>query len=276
MPVSRLAVRLAIRIDPTSAVPSEAPMLVAVFCSPPTSGLSSSGTADTVTAPSWEARAPIPSPTSSNGSVTISAEASSSMAASSTTVPANMARSPRRTTRRGLASGRKRGIPIAAISRVIDSGRSRTPVSIADSPSDTDRNSGTTKNSPDCTKNWKKNIRRPPTICVWRKMDGRTSGSSPRSSSRDSQVKNSQSTKAPPRISHKVAEIPHSSGASGLGDTHPHTLERRTPKTARPSPPADSTTPRRSIRGRSPTGSSSIRRASTRIASTIRTSPANT
>jgi hypothetical protein len=55
--------------------------------------------------------------------------------------------------RRGLASGRKRGIPIAAMSSVTDSGRRRTPVSIADRPGDTDRKSGTTKNSPDWTKN---------------------------------------------------------------------------------------------------------------------------
>ena len=77
-------------------------------------------------------------------------------------------------------------------------------------------------------------------------------------------------------MSHSTAEMPNSSGASGLGATHPQTLERSTPKTARPRPAADSTTPTRSIRGRSPGGSSSIRRVSTRIATTISTSPANT
>ena len=56
MPATSVAVRLAIRTDPASAVPSDAPRLVAVFWSPPTSGLSSSGTADTLTLPSWEAR----------------------------------------------------------------------------------------------------------------------------------------------------------------------------------------------------------------------------
>ena len=94
----------------------------------------------------------MPRPSSSSGSATISADASSSMAASSTTVPANMASSASRTTRRGLASGRKRGMPAAAISSVTESGSRRTPVSIAESPSETDRNSGTTKKTPDCTK----------------------------------------------------------------------------------------------------------------------------
>ena len=41
-----------IRSEPAIAVPSEAPRFVIVFWTPPTSGLSSSGTADTVTAPS--------------------------------------------------------------------------------------------------------------------------------------------------------------------------------------------------------------------------------
>ena len=65
----------AIMIEPASAVPSEAPRFVIVFWTPPTSGLSSSGTADTVTAPSCEASAPMPSPISSIGTNTISAPA---------------------------------------------------------------------------------------------------------------------------------------------------------------------------------------------------------
>ena len=68
-------------IEPASAVPSEAPRLVIVFCTPPTSGLSSSGTAETVTAPSCEASAPIPSPIRSIGTKTISGPASASSAA---------------------------------------------------------------------------------------------------------------------------------------------------------------------------------------------------
>ena len=77
-------------------------------------------------------------------------------------------------------------------------------------------------------------------------------------------------------MSHSVAEMPNSSGASGLGATQPHTLERSTPNTARPRPAADSATPTRSIRGCCPGGSSAIRRVSARIPSTISTSPANT
>ncbi len=43
-------------------------------------------------------------------------------------------------------------MPTAATSSVTDSGRIRTPVSSADRPSDTDRNSGIVKNSPACTR----------------------------------------------------------------------------------------------------------------------------
>ena len=57
MPDRNEAVSEVIRIAPASAVPIDAPNCVAVFWSPPTSGLCSSGTAETVTAPSCEARA---------------------------------------------------------------------------------------------------------------------------------------------------------------------------------------------------------------------------
>ncbi len=50
-----LAVKVAIRTEPARAVPSEAPRFVEVFCKPPTSPLTSSGTEETVTAPSWDA-----------------------------------------------------------------------------------------------------------------------------------------------------------------------------------------------------------------------------
>ena len=52
----------AIRTEPASAVPSEAPNWLAVFWRPPTSGLSSSGTAETVTAPELRGEAPHPEP----------------------------------------------------------------------------------------------------------------------------------------------------------------------------------------------------------------------
>ena len=131
--------RAAIRMEPASAVPIEAPRFVAVFCRPPTSGLCSSGTADTVTAPSWEASAPMPRPVSSSGTVTIAAEALAFRLACSDTIPASMASRPSRTIRRGDTFGRKRGIPAAASSSVIDSGRILAPVSSADRPSEIDR-----------------------------------------------------------------------------------------------------------------------------------------
>ena len=109
IPVRNEVVSAAIRIEPARAVPIEAPRLVPVFCSPPTSGLSSSGTADTVTLPSWEASAPIPSPASSSGTVTISAPAAGSMLANRATMPTSMASSPSRTTRRARRRARTAG-----------------------------------------------------------------------------------------------------------------------------------------------------------------------
>ena len=61
------------RIAPDKAVPSEIPRLEKVFWSPPTSPLCSSGSAETVTAPSCDASAPMPSPASSIGQSVISA-----------------------------------------------------------------------------------------------------------------------------------------------------------------------------------------------------------
>jgi hypothetical protein len=136
-----------------------------------------SGTEETVTLPSCDASAPIPRPRSRSGTVTMDAVAFSSTAARSTTSPANIASSASRTTRRGLAFGRKRGIPAAAASRVIERGSKRTPVSIADRPSDTERKSGTTKKTPDWMKYWKRNIRRPVFSCGTFSIPWVTSGS---------------------------------------------------------------------------------------------------
>ena len=127
-------VSAAMRIEPARAVPNEAPRLVIVFWTPPTSGLCSSGTADTVTAPSCDASAPMPSPISSIGTKTISGPASASNEASSTRVPGKQGRNaetndqPRRDTRK------ERGMPSAAASSVSESGRRRTPVSSAREP----------------------------------------------------------------------------------------------------------------------------------------------
>ena len=105
MPVRNDAVSAAIRIEPASAVPSDAPNWVAVFCRPPTSGLSLSGTADTVTAPSCEARPPSPSPINSSGPVTTSAVASTSIAANRTMMPRTTTAIEMLTTRRGDTAG---------------------------------------------------------------------------------------------------------------------------------------------------------------------------
>ena len=129
----------AIRSEPASAVPIDAPRLVAVFWIPPTSGARSSGTAETVTEPSCEASAPIPSPIISIGSSTISGPESTSSAPSRISVPTRSAASPSRTTRRGLALGRSRGIPIAAASSVRESGVSLAPVARAERPRQTER-----------------------------------------------------------------------------------------------------------------------------------------
>ncbi|GAA3071596.1 hypothetical protein GCM10020254_14240 [Streptomyces goshikiensis] len=139
MVVRNELVSTAIMMDPARAVPIEAPRLVEVFWMPPTSELRSSGTADTVTAPSWEASAPIPRPIRSSGTVTTAALESGVRPAIRTTAPTNIASTPMRTTRRGETSGHSLGIPIAAARRVTESGRIRTPVSSADRPSATDR-----------------------------------------------------------------------------------------------------------------------------------------
>ena len=47
-------------------------------------------------------------------------------------------------------------------SSVTDSGRSRTPVATADRPSATDKNSGTAKNRPACSRYWNRNEISPP------------------------------------------------------------------------------------------------------------------
>ena len=77
---------------------------------------------------------------------------------------------PMRETRRGLAfGGRAWGMPTAATSNESESGSSRTPVAIGDSPSTTERNSGTMKNSPAWMRNWKRKVTSRPVSCLTRK-----------------------------------------------------------------------------------------------------------
>jgi hypothetical protein len=127
---------------------------------------------------------------------------------------------------------------------VIESGSRRAPVASADSPRQTERNKGTTKKTPAWTRYWKKNISKPPVSCLFRSISGRMSGSSPRESSRACHRKNTQITNAPASMSHSVGDTPPQDGPPGLAWIQPHSLERSTPKTNRPSPTADSTAPR--------------------------------
>ena len=62
-------------------------------------------------------------------------------------------------------SGRACGMPTAATSSDSESGSSRTPVAIGDSPSTTERNSGTMKNSPAWIRNWNRKVMSPPVSC---------------------------------------------------------------------------------------------------------------
>ena len=87
-------------------------------------------------------------------------------------MPTAPRRSRSSTTRRGDVVGKNFGTPAAASSIVTESGVILIPVSIAESPSATDRYSGTTKKSPIITTNWKKNISSPPVICAVREHRG--------------------------------------------------------------------------------------------------------
>ena len=157
------------------------------------------------------------------------------------------ARKPSCTTRRGEAFGNTLGTPTAASSSVIDSGSSRTPVAIADSPSATDRNSGTAKNSPACSRYWKKNAdaaRRGASRS--RASPGRSAPPRPGRVRRCSHSRKPQSTTPPPRISQITGDSPSHSGAPALGCTKPHAPDFSTPNTTSPRPSAESTVPTRS------------------------------
>ena len=136
-----------------------------MFCRPPTSPLCSSGTAETVTAPSCEASAPDPEAGEEHrpGDDLGGAGVESSRATSTHDADEQRARNPMRhdPARRGVGK-QLRDADRGEEQSVIDSGRIRTPVSIADRPSATERNSGTAKNRPACSRNWKKNDVSPP------------------------------------------------------------------------------------------------------------------
>ena len=160
---------------------------------------------------------------------------------------------------------------------MIDSGSSRTPVAIADSPSATDRNSGTTKNRPACRRYWKKNDDEPAAqrpVPQHRRIDQRGSrraraGGSPTTGRPTARPRRRGSARSP-------ATARATAGAPGLGWTKPHVPERRMPNTTSPRPSADSTVPTRSSRAPCSAGVSAIRRVSARMTSTTSTSPTNT
>ena len=108
-------------------------------------------------------------------------------------------------------------MPAAASSSVIESGRSRTPVSIAESPSATERNSGTAKNSPACSRYWKKNEVSPPRSSGIRRIAGSTSGSRPARAGGSPRRGRATAPTPPPRISQITGDRPSQSGASGFG-----------------------------------------------------------
>ena len=114
-------------------------------------------------------------------------------------MPANKARKPSRTIRRGETWGKSLGTPTAASRRVSESGSKRTPVATAESPSATERNSGTVKNSPACRRYWKKNEVRPARNVEFFSIAGFTSGSARAAIRRFSQAMNSHRTSPPPK-----------------------------------------------------------------------------
>ncbi len=276
MPVKNEAVSVEMRTAPASAVPIEMPRFDAVFWSPPTSPLSSSGSAETVTAPSCDESAPMPRPARIIGQVTTSAPAPASSAATNTTIPRNSPTNPSCETSRGEARGNSLGIPTAAITSVMDSGRIRTPVWMALSPSAIDRNSGTAKNSPACSRNWKKNDTNPVRSSRTRSIAGSSSAGCPVSRRCFSQTRNPNSTPPPARISHTTGDRPSQVGAPGLGCAKPHVPMRRTPYTIRPRPSAESPVPTRSRRAPSSLGVSAVRRLSRSTMAITNASQTNT
>ena len=160
-----------------------------------------------------------------------------------------MSSTPRRITRRGEACGQIFGIPTAAMRSEIESGRIRTPVSMAESASTTERKSGTTKKTPACSRNWNRNMISPPLSCRTERISGRISGSRPTAIWWFSHRKKIQTTRRPATTSQNVMEMPSRSGAPALGWMSPHSLSFSTPKTAMPRPSTESRVPTRSSRG---------------------------
>ncbi len=197
----------------------------------------SRGPTETVTLPSCEARLPTPSPARMSGHVTTSGPDPTSRTATRITIATNSSANPMRTTRRGEALGKSLGTPTAAASRAIDSGSRRTPVATAERPRATERKSGMTKNSPACSRNWKKNDVSPAWSLGTRSMVGSTSAPLFCRTRLPSQNTKSVRTAPPPRMSQTTGEVPSHCGASGLGGripTSPRGSLRIPPSRGRP------------------------------------------
>ena len=164
----------------------------------------------------------------------------------------------------GSRPGRSRGMPAAASSSVTDSGSRRTPVSIAERP-ERDRQEQRHDEEDAGLDEVLEGEHAQPAAQLRRSRGatGRTSGSAPRSSSRDSHARNSQRGRAPPRISQSVAEMPEQVRRVRLRrDPAPRRSTAGRRRRRARGRAAESRTPTKSIRGRSPGGSSWIRRAS--------------
>ena len=179
------------------------------------------------------------------------------------TRPANSAMNPSRTTRRGEAFGNSLGMPAANRSSVSESGSSRTPVSIADSPSATDRNSGTTKKRPAWRRNRKRNDVTPPRSWRLRSIAGSMSAPSPRRMRRFSHHRKSAEHHAAAEDEPDHRREPEPLAArpawAARSPTSPSAGCR---STTRPRPSADSAVPTRSSRAPSSAGVSFMRRVS--------------
>ena len=164
----------------------------------------------------------------------------------STTMPANSASRPSRTTRpRGGVGEELAGSRPRRAAAVSESGSSRTPVSIGERPSATERNSGMAKKRPAWIRNWKKNVVRPPGALsrsmrrgdqrLRRRRDsGSPSAGTPRSRARREDQPD------------RWREADRDSGAPSLGQ-HPAPVgRRRMPKTISASPSAREHAPTRS------------------------------
>lgn len=228
-----------------SAVPSEEPNCCAVFCSPPASLRASSPTLDCTTLPSCEASSPIPKPSSAIASANWRSSICGRMVASSQQIAASMTTSPQRTSSRGEATRASDEPPSAATSMVIETGRSRSPVSNALNPCTTCRYSGITKNNPSRIKLCVSSMTSPARSGAIRSSDSRTSGISPCFSRRRSQLVNRARSTPPAAMTNRVGENPKMVNGELRGCSSPQLLLCRTPSTTRASPAADRPLPRR-------------------------------